>query len=72
MNVALTNVGVGQGQVIAQKLQEHGGGRGHANPSPSTIVVPSKQSSDKKFMDAGVEVDLPPPDQMNLSLQGPL
>ena len=35
------------------------------NPLPSTIVVPSMHSSDKKFMDVGVEVDLPPPDQMN-------
>ena len=63
MNVVLANVGVGQGQVIVQKLQEQGGGgRGHANPLPNTIVVPSMQSLDKKFGDAGVEVDLPPPD----------
>ena len=57
--------------MIAQKLQQHGGGRGHINPSPGTIIVPPMQSSDRKFVDAEVEVDLPPPIQMNLPLQGP-
>ena len=70
-NAALANVGVGWGQVIAQKLWQHGGGRGHVNPSPGTIVVPPMQSLDRKFVDAEVEVDLPPPIQMNLPLQGP-
>ena len=57
--------------MIAQKLQQHGGGRGHVNPSPSTIIVPPTQSSDRKFIDAEAEVDLSPPIQMNLPPQGP-
>ena len=38
---------------------------------PGTIIVPPTQSSDRRFIDAEVEVDLPPPIQTNLPPQGP-
>ena len=69
-NVALINAGVGQGQVIAEKLQKCGGiGKGHMDPSPSVLRIPGTQGVHKKFADAGVSADLPPPIMMKLGLQ---
>ena len=40
-NAALVDAGVGQGQVIAEKLQKHGAaGKGHVDPLPSVLRIP--------------------------------
>ena len=72
-NIALVDAGVGQGQVLASKLQSHRGtGKECSGPLHSILRIPGRQERDKEFVDAGVSAALPLPIVMNLDLQGPL
>ena len=68
--MALINAGVGKGQVIAEKLWKcRGIGKGHMHLSPSMLRIPGTQGVHKKFTDARVSADLPPPIMMKLGSQ---
>ena len=69
-NTALVDAGVGQGQVIAGKLQKCW--QGPCGPFAQHFEDPRKTGErDKEVADAGVSADLPPLIVMNLDLQDP-